>query len=1500
VKQVPLVNIFSTDFDNIITRCEEVTFTALGAATYEFFVNGVSQGAASANNTLTSTTLQNNQQVYVRGFANGCPNNSDTIIMVVNQAPPVVINYNTPTTICQGTNVSFVTGGADEYEFYLNGNLVQGPSGVTTYSNAALNNNDKVHVLGYTFGCANSSDTISFTVNTFPVVTLTSSDADNTICLNESVTFSGVGATEYEFFVNGNSQGPPSTTNTFTTTTLLNNQNIRVRGTSNGCATTTSAIIFTVNPLPSISLFSSDLDNAICFGDNITFTALGGSQYEFFVDGISQGAPSNTNTFSTASLPAGTPKVWVLGTQNGCSRAALDTFTINVTALPNVTLLSSDNDNIICNGDTITFTASGASQYRFFVNNVAQGNFSANNTFVSSALTNNQTVRVTGVDNGCISQGTPTYTFTVNAVPNVALASSDIDRVICLGDAVTFTASGADLYQFFIDGTSQGPASNITQIATTALADSNRVRVVGTRNGCSNASGTLLFRVNPLPSVSLTSSDTDNTICAGESITFTGSGANLYQFFVDSTPLSNPSATAARSLTTLTNGQTISLKGINQFGCEALAPQTFTITVNALPNVTLTSSDADNQICSREAVTFTAGGATQYQFFVGSNAATALSNSNTYVADSITNAQTIRVLGISNGCSAFSTSTYTFNVSVFPTVGLVTNATSNIICENDTLIFTASGSNLYEFFINNISLGAPAPTNTFTTNGIQNGQTVSVQGINNNCRSNGNNSFTYTVRPLPVVTVISSDADNRICYGSSITFTASGASDFEYYINGLSQGISANNIFINDELENGDLVTVKGYTNGCGNFSATSFPFIVDKLNLSLTASSTIGMVCENETIQFTANGANLYEFFVDGISQGTSSPINTITFNSLTDGQMVTVEGFSNTTNCTQLADASFTVTVLTTPVMSPALDTAICEGDTITLISNYEKGNQWYKNGNRVIGAENSTLQVFESGVYSLETFRGGNGNVWTIGKNTFGQLGDTTNVSSAETILLPVFENITSLEASINFNIANDASGKVYAWGHNNFGQLGDGTFSDENFPKRIATLNNAKEVAAGNEFSLVLTTAGNIFSFGKNDNGQLGQGNTGTQPFPFQVNNFTNVAHITAGGQHSLALRNDGNVFAWGDNEYGQLGINSFTDKYTPNFVLGLGDVNQISAGENHSLAVKNDGTVWAWGNNANGQLGASNINFSTVAIQIQGINNAIKAVGGYEHTLVLTADGRVFSFGGNTYGQLGNNSTTGTTTPIKIADLYNVKDIYASAFTSFAIKNDGSVWAWGLNIDYQLATGNNTNQLQPAYAKELSGAAIIGAGTSHTAVVANNKVSCEPNAITVTVNAIPDAEIFSTSTGLSTNAGGTSYQWYYNGIAITNGTQQNLPTTSNGNYQVAITNQFGCTTFSNIYSFNVGIATIVGNNPYLKFYPNPTSGLLYVSFNNLAKQEVGKITVVNILGEIVAEIKPEELLMNEAINLTSQASGMYFIHTAVGETIYIDKIILNNF
>jgi alpha-tubulin suppressor-like RCC1 family protein len=1498
VKPAPTVSLFSSDFDNSITQCEEVTFTALGAAEYEFFVSGVSQGASSPVNQFVTTSLTNGQTVTVTGISNTCPGTSNGITFTVLAPPAVVLTANTSTTICQGTNVTFTASGADEYEFFVGGVSQGAPSVTNIFNTAALNNNDVVHVLGYVFSCPNQSNNITFTVNSYPVVTLSSSDPDNTICLNESVTFTASGATDYEFFVNGASQGTASPVNTFTTTSLLNNQNVRVTGTSNGCSTNSSGITFSVNPLPTVSLFTSNSNNSICEGTSVTYTALGATQYEFFVNGVSQGAPSPTNTFTTTTLPPGTPGVTVRGTFNGCSAFSADTITKTVIALPNVTLISSDADNIICVGDTVTFTASGASQYRFFVNNIAQGQYSANNVFVSSTLQTGQTVKVSGSDAGCVSDGVPTFTFTVNPNPAVALVSSDIDRVICTGDTVTFTASGAAQYEFFIDGISLGAPSSINTFTTSTLADSNRIRVIGTDNGCSVASGSLLFRVNPLPNVSLASSDADNTICTGEPVTFTGSGANLYQFFVNGAPLSNPSTTATRNLTTLTNGQTVSLKGINQFGCEANAPQTFTMTVNPLPIVTLASSDADNQICTAEQVTFTAGGAQQYQFYIGNTPVGSLSGNNIYVTDSILNSQTIRVQGTANGCTAFSSSTYTFAVSVYPVVTLSSSVSGNTICAGEQVTFTASGANLYEFFVDNTSQGAPSAVDTFTTNAITNGQTVLAKGVNNGCYSNSNQSFTYTVNPLPNTTLASSDNDNRICFGESVTFTAGGATDYEFFINGISQGAaSSTNTIQLDEIENGNTISAIGYTLGCGNNATTNFTFIVDKMNLTLTASGLSGWACEGESLTFVSGGADLYEFFVDGVSQGASSASNSITMSNVQDGQTVTVNGFSNTTGCTQQSESSYVVSVLDATTITPPNDTSICEGDTLILTANNNKGIQWYKDGSLMLGEINSALNVFESGAYSLEIFRGGNGNIWTIGRNTFGQLGDTTTIDADETVIISGMENIISADAGLHFNIVCNATGSVYTWGYNNYGQLGDGTFSDETSPTWIQAITNAKQVAAGDEFSLVLTTTDNVISFGKNDNGQLGQGNNSTQSFPFQIGSFGNVKQVAAGGEHAVAVKNDGTVWTWGDNQYGQLGIGDFIDKRFPVVVPGLTNIESVAAGKNHSLAVKNDGTVWVWGNNATGQLGRSNVNFSNVPILVNGIINAVKAQGGDEHTLILTADGKVYSFGGNDYGQLGDNSLAQSNTPRRIRQLENISDIACGSFSSFALRNDGTAWSWGLNLDYQLAVGNNANQIQPQFSKELSGASAIAAGANHTIALATDKKSCVTNAVNVTVNPVPDAVITTTATGFEANAGGTTYQWYFNGIAIPNGTQQSLTSTSFGSYQVAVTNASGCTTLSDIFVFT-GIQTVLNNNPHVQFFPNPTTGILNVRFINNKIETSENWKIVNLLGAVVFELNENEITDWNRIDLSAHPAGLYFIHTKINGQLFIDKIILS--
>ncbi len=86
------------------------------------------------------------------------------------------------------------------------------------------------------------------------VAGITSSDADNTICEGESVTFTGSGGTMYEFFVDNISQGSASTTNTFTTSSLTNGQKVKVTvSNGSGCSATSGEITITVNTLPTVT-----------------------------------------------------------------------------------------------------------------------------------------------------------------------------------------------------------------------------------------------------------------------------------------------------------------------------------------------------------------------------------------------------------------------------------------------------------------------------------------------------------------------------------------------------------------------------------------------------------------------------------------------------------------------------------------------------------------------------------------------------------------------------------------------------------------------------------------------------------------------------------------------------------------------------------------------------------------------------------------------------------------------------------------------------------------------------------------------------------------------------------------------------------------------------------------------------------------------------------------------------------------------------------------------
>ncbi|MCY1635871.1 HYR domain-containing protein [Marinifilum sp. D737] len=94
------------------------------------------------------------------------------------------------------------------------------------------------------------------------------------------------------------------------------------------------------------------------------------------------------------------------------------------------------------------------------------------------------------------------------------------------------------------------------------------VEIVETTPGCSSDVITLTVYVHALPPGTLTSSDSDNTICAGDNVTFTANGGTNYNFKVDGSSVQNGDG-STYSTTGLTNGQEVTVEVTNANGCIA-------------------------------------------------------------------------------------------------------------------------------------------------------------------------------------------------------------------------------------------------------------------------------------------------------------------------------------------------------------------------------------------------------------------------------------------------------------------------------------------------------------------------------------------------------------------------------------------------------------------------------------------------------------------------------------------------------------------------------------------------------------------------------------------------------------------------------------------------------------------------------------------------------------------------------------------------------------------
>jgi hypothetical protein len=545
----------------------------------------------------------------------GSPATSNTINMVVNPILPVsVIVAPDQNNVCQGTTVTFtatpINGGSPTYQWYKN----TLPVGVnqSTYTFVPLNGDQVYVVMTSNLSCLSgspaTSNVVTMSVNAPLPVSVNIAPNQNNVCQGASVVMTATptngGTPAYQWYKNTLPVGLNQSTYAFTP---ANGDQVYVVMTSglscvSGNPATSNTIAMIVNPILPAGVSIAASQNNICQGTTVTYTATpsnGGTPvYQWYVNNLPVGLNQSTYT----NVPANGDQVKVVMTSTlpciSGSPATSNVINMVVNPILPVSVSIVPDQNIVCQGTTVTFTATpingGIPTYQWYKNTLPVG---LNQSTYTDVPVNGDQVYVMMTSNLLCISGSPAtsnaVTMVVNAPLPVGVSIFPDQNNVCLGTLVTFTATpangGAASFQWFVNGI---PFGNNQPVFSYFPANGDQVHVVMTSSltcvtGNPATSNTVSMIVNtPLQAgVSITASQ--NNVCQGTSVTFTATPVNggtpVYQWYQNALPVgaNQPTYTVVPA-----DGDQVSVLMTSSLSCISGSPaasNTVTMVVVSLP-----------------------------------------------------------------------------------------------------------------------------------------------------------------------------------------------------------------------------------------------------------------------------------------------------------------------------------------------------------------------------------------------------------------------------------------------------------------------------------------------------------------------------------------------------------------------------------------------------------------------------------------------------------------------------------------------------------------------------------------------------------------------------------------------------------------------------------------------------------------------------------------------------------------------------------------------------
>ncbi|MBP9102431.1 MAG: hypothetical protein KBF82_01110, partial [Chitinophagaceae bacterium] len=662
---------------------------------------------------------------------------------------------------------------------------------------------------------------------------------------------------------------------------------------------------------------------------------------------------------------------------------------------------------------------------------------------------------------------------------------------------------------------------------------------------------------------------------------------------------------------------------------------------------------------------------------------------------------------------------------------------------------------LFEYSVTNNP--TPPATGTITssfsiTRNIGAGLTFFIH-IRARCGS-GNFGFTDWVTmsfvspsAAPVLSVTPATAN--ICQGGSQLLTVSGNGAYQWMLDGTPISGATSSTYSAIAAGSYSVTTT---INGCSNTYTSNNSVITVTALPTGTISPATASICSGGSQLLTATGGTSYQWYKDGIL--ISGEVNATYSATLAGTYTVTI--FNGT--CSGPASNSSVITVGTTPTGTISPGTAsICSGGSQLLTATGGTSYQWYKDGILISGEVNATYSATLAGTYTVIIFNGtcsgpaSNSSVITVGTTPTGTISPgTASICSGGSQLLTAtggtsyqwYKDGILISGAVNATYSATLAGTYTV-------TIFNGTCSGPASNSSVITVGTTPtgtispataSICSGGS-QLLTATGGTSYQWYKDGiliSGEVNATYSATLAGTYTVTIFNGTCSGPASNSSVITVGT------------------------TPTGTISPGTASICSGGS--QLLTATGGTSYQWYKDG---------------ILISGAVNAT-----YSATLAGTYTVTIFN--GSCSGPASNNSVitvgttpTGTISPASASICSGGSQLLtATGGTSYQWYKDGILISGAVNATYSatLAGTYTVTIFNGSCSGPASNSSVITVGTTPTGTISP-----------------ASASICSGGSQLLTATGGTSYQWYKDGVLISGAVNATYSATLAGTYTVIIFN-----------------------------------------------------------------------------------------------------------